>query len=1141
MKKWTGFLMFVCLLLLCAFAAADQTVSLSWNGETIGTISVADDVSVLVETQTEDGIVCETNETSKIKTLTMQSSCFSLAGTNSFPGTGQKVVVLDMAWQNLRKGSTASATEVLLPNFYLGTVLSDTTSGNTRTLKIQYLELENPDYVEGGELVSQAVWEKYQGYIKDMNLDFSAQTRQTDDVKQNIKIHRENTDYTLDIYGNSSLDFRVKAKYEGWWTRFTIDVDYDLRIDQFSIETETASFELTIPLEEFGIPGSIFAEVDGEGGVGVTFEKSVGFTLEFYVGFHAVDLTSSSREGGKGPELFGEATASLFVGVEIGPEIDLLEFIELGVVYKMGYHLEYTIFRGHYFIEDKGRAKWHACDDCRFMEIYPQLGPLAAKIAVIKVFTKSFTIIPEKKFDPVYEHYWSKTFDEDGEGHCPHVAYRMDVTVKDNNGKALEGADISYAPGDEKYYKPVMTAKTDRTGTGRIYIPLTSDLKENEVTITASVQDPADPKEKLSVGQTITEKGIPKGEEDPDPDSLSLTIDMRTVAIYFEDSGSGTVNNMPATVYYHPAKGEVRISNNIPEKSGMHFTGWNTAADGSGTDVAPGSQVLYQTDTVLYAQWELVSRNYVVQFSANGGDYTSSMGAVVPIGQPLDISDEYAVWEHHQFLGWALEEDAFEPEYPAGKKNIITGEQQGAFITLFAVWSFDPVHKPLCISFDMNGGPDQQCPPALWTDRNSWAAIPDESIRWDDIHLLQGWSTDPNAAEPEYYAGRTYFFTDDLTLYAVWKLLPVCSVTFADSEGSDPANMPEDILFAPDLSPSVSIPDTVPAKSGRYFHSWNTKKDGSGEEIHPGSVILLYEDTTLYAQWVEIGVQWMVRFNPNGGESAPSPQTAKTGETMTLTGEEPVWTNHIFQGWSLTDDAETPDYPAGSVNVIPYSAGRDMVVLYAVWGFHPVVKPICVSFDMNGGPEDQKPSDQWIPSGAWLALSGEEPVWDGQHRFMGWSLSPWDRTPDYQAGDLVSFTADSVLYAIWDTAYHITEGNGSSWAKNKSAKTGLRFTVDGSLLYFRTLYVDGQPVSQQNYSLSSGSTVIVLNPDYLNGLGNGSHSIRFGYLDGYAEGTFTDQKSVPRTGDQASPALWIALAVLGLAGAAAGAVRRRRS
>lgn len=54
----------------------------------------------------------------------------------------------------------------------------------------------------------------------------------------------------------------------------------------------------------------------------------------------------------------------------------------------------------------------------------------------------------------------------------------------------------------------------------------------------------------------------------------------------------------------------------------LKFLGWNTAADGSGTEYAPGDSITVNKDTVLYAQWEVEKPEYKVEFY-----YQNSVGS----------------------------------------------------------------------------------------------------------------------------------------------------------------------------------------------------------------------------------------------------------------------------------------------------------------------------------------------------------------------------------------------------------------------------------------------------------------------------------------------------------------------------------
>ena len=125
--------------------------------------------------------------------------------------------------------------------------------------------------------------------------------------------------------------------------------------------------------------------------------------------------------------------------------------------------------------------------------------------------------------------------------------------------------------------------------------------------------------------------------------------------------------------------------------------------------------------------------------------------------------------------------------------------------------------------------------------------------------------------------------------------------------------------------------------------------------------------------------------------------------------------------------------------------------------------------------------------------------------------------------------------------YRITEGNGSTWTKESA--TGLTIVANGAYSKFTGIEIDGNAVSSENYTVSSGSTVITLKPDYLNTLAVGEHTIAVLYTDGEATGTFTiaekpadttdttdKDTTSPATGDNSNITLWIA--VLFAAGAA---------
>jgi len=118
-------------------------------------------------------------------------------------------------------------------------------------------------------------------------------------------------------------------------------------------------------------------------------------------------------------------------------------------------------------------------------------------------------------------------------------------------------------------------------------------------------------------------------------------------------------------------------------RSGYLFTGWNTAADGSGTSYAVASTFTVIESTVLYAQWTL---SYTVTY--NG--YLSDGGL-----PPVDPLSPYATGStvtvlgntgglfrySCEFAGWNTRQDYTGTFYIAGNPFVITSD-----ITLYSEW-----------------------------------------------------------------------------------------------------------------------------------------------------------------------------------------------------------------------------------------------------------------------------------------------------------------------------------------------------------------------------------------------------------------------------------------------------------------------
>ena len=98
---------------------------------------------------------------------------------------------------------------------------------------------------------------------------------------------------------------------------------------------------------------------------------------------------------------------------------------------------------------------------------------------------------------------------------------------------------------------------------------------------------------------------------------------------------------------------------------------------------------------------------------------------------------------------------------------------------------------------------------------------------------------------------------------------------------------------------------------------------------------------------------------------------------------------------------------------------------------------------------------------------------------------------------------------------------------------------------FTGIQVDGKPVDKKDYEAKQGSVIINLKPTYLETLSVGEHKLNVVFEDGNVETVFsiirTETKktaeNLPQTGDAQNPLLYVAIAIICLAGI--GMIRKK--
>ena len=1006
-------------------------------------------------------------------------------------------------------------------------------------------------------------------YISAIHMNFGGNSPFS--VETEIKDQGKMTLIGVGSFGDYSIDgtLKIKGVFDGTFSPLVVDFtaaffteidfyngDYGFNVKTDNVDKEWVKelnpfsftkYELCPGLLSIDLTPCLVFEARADAEATIKFKTTMGFSFKFHWSVFSGDDTVRNFVPLK-PDLGAsvdveELKGTLFGGLKWGPGLSFCEGVfTVSLDYRAG--VELSGFKNKVGIIEDG-TKYHACTDgaCWGISACLRLGPLAASGRFVGPVTKKTywagqlaDLGGEIKFDPFFEAYRSGTFDTGGLGQCPHTAWRAIVHVVDSDDNPIKNAQVSY----EKHtngYKEHHTAKTNSDGYATIYIPYDKVSKE-----------PSPDKVRIWADYVLGGKDFGQSlEYKPKPwtTQQEIKIDLRQVHITFADPPNTypKSTNLPGEIsYYLYDQKSVQIPDTIPERTACHFLYWSTSPEGKGEKINPGGYIQADHDTTLYPIYKaLLMDSYSVVYNLNGGQ-SGPMTQTVDIDKDAVLSTEPAVWENHKFLGWSYTDTSAQAEFPVGKRNILKNEEHKRVIVLYAVWAFDPTNPPVKLTFDMNGGPEQQKPSDQWVRRNVWVPISRVVPVWNKLYTFSGWNEDKYASVGDYSPGDTIYMDESKTLYAIWVYNPAPEpycITFADSGTGTAYDLPSPVYFSRDPGTLVRLPDQIPLKREKQFVGWNTKEDGSGDSYAPGASFAPGGDLTLYAQWKTLRNSFIVLYNANGGSSAPLAQEFYLDQIALLTSEPAVWTNHKFLGWALTVDAFEPDYPVGAQNVLRNPDGDPLVELYAVWAFSPVDMPLKIVYDMNGGPENRKPSVQHAAAGTHVVITHTVPTWDKQHTFRGWGLNPTDTEPFYQPGDTIVLIQDMKLYALWNVKYTIIQGNGSSWTSNRSH--GLRFVADGNIDYFYHLQIDGTPVLRsRDYKLSSGSTIADLSRKLLIRAGKGVHTIRFVYKDGVAEGTFTVTKAVPDTGDTANFPLYAGLILLGLAGIGIPILRKRR-
>ena len=479
-------------------------------------------------------------------------------------------------------------------------------------------------------------------------------------------------------------------------------------------------------------------------------------------------------------------------------------------------------------------------------------------------------------------------------------------------------------------------------------------------------------------------------------------------------------------------------------KSGYTFAGWTTAANGSGTLYANGTDSIASSTATysaaanlnLYAKW--TADVYTITYNVNGattGTASRSSDSFTFGGTALTLPTIGTMAKsNYTFSGWSETNNG---------NAVISPYSPTQTRTLYAVW----IGKQYSVSYNGNGNTGGSVPAdALYTTGTTGITLDNGSTLSRAGYTFSGWR---NAAGTTV-SGSPYIASDNVTLYAIWSPKTIVVTYDKGIASANPATFPTSPASGTFGSNFVlgnsSDTATVAAGGDFQFAGWKigdtTYKPGDSYRIVADAPV------AVIAQWIQV---FEVTYNSNGGTFAggegindsqcPS-KLCTNGQSIQLN-SAPTRTGFRFTGW--VDQSGTTFNAGDTTNVTSTS-----YIFYASWAADTYTITFAQGAGSNGNASaitDSYGATVQLPASTGYSLSGS--------KFTGWLIG----STTYPAGALYTLggnpspiTATAQYSNDTFKIFYNTNGATSGSASPTTAVTGASITLDPATSFAKDGY-----------------------------------------------------------------------------------------
>ena len=434
---------------------------------------------------------------------------------------------------------------------------------------------------------------------------------------------------------------------------------------------------------------------------------------------------------------------------------------------------------------------------------------------------------------------------------------------------------------------------------------------------------------------------------------------------------------------------------------------------------------------------------------------------------------------------------------------------QAFFISCNSDISSDPDPTYYTVTFHKNYAGAEPSTTSAWYEAGKSAFLRSESRKG---YKFLGWAKKADAAAPEYKAGDSVKVESNLAFYALWKKVDSFKVTFDAGfikDGESAAETKMQTVTVSSSSEKFILDKNTFTRTGYIFAGWSKTKTSSYDSYKIAykdaeNVEYFYEDTTLYALWLEQSKSIKITYNKNDGTATPEETSyyVEKGKSFTLKANTFTRDGKTFAGWSKSKSSKKKEY-ADKAEIWSFYADSDMT-LYALW--HDDAHYVITYYsNFEGSTYNYKEQTlEKSESGATGNLLKNTFERTG-YVFYGWytssSLPKTYGTVSnfYTDESKITLTEDKDLYACWledksSEAVKLTFNKNDGTATPEETSQYVKYGSEPSYSYW-----GGKPT---NYNKLKSNTFARENYEFL-GWSNSSSATSAAYTDAQTDVYFT--------------------------------------